>query len=58
MLPGPWDWAAGALLVREAGGILTVDRGPLGQPQVVASGPLLHAVLRRELESMLAADSL
>lgn len=34
---GPWDWAAGQLIVTEAGGIVT----PLGRG-VLAAGPALH----------------
>jgi myo-inositol-1(or 4)-monophosphatase len=49
VLPGPWDWAAGSLLVREAGGVLALDDGPLGRPQVVAAGAQL-APLRRLLD--------
>lgn len=42
---GPWDWAAGALLVREAGGRVTTydgeDWAP-GDPTLVASNGRLH----------------
>ena len=44
----PWDVAAGALLVREAGGILTtLDRSPdvLSHGSIVAGGPALHSWL-------------
>lgn len=39
----PWDWKAGALLVREAGGRVSelVQRKP-GQPHIVASAPKIH----------------
>ncbi len=39
----PWDWKAGALLVREAGGRVTelVQERP-GDPHVVASAPDIH----------------
>jgi myo-inositol-1(or 4)-monophosphatase len=50
----PWDMAAGALLVEEAGGRLSTLRGEawsLGQPQIVASNGHLH-------EAMLAVLSL
>lgn len=45
---GPWDLAAGAVLIREAGGVVTeLDGGtmtPLSQ-NVLAAAPALHAVL-------------
>lgn len=48
---GPWDWAAGALLVREAGGVATTWEGRGWQPgddTMVASNGLVHdAVLAR-----------
>ena len=50
----PWDIAAGALLVREAGGTLTrIDGGPwdLRHGDLVAAGPTLHPVLQAELAS-------
>jgi myo-inositol-1(or 4)-monophosphatase len=54
----PWDVAAGALIVREAGGVVTAaDGGPLrlDAPQVLASNGLLHdemvGALRLLLES-------
>jgi len=48
----PWDWKAGALLVREAGGrVSELPQARPGQPHIVASGPALHddlvALLRR-----------
>ena len=48
----PWDVAAGALLVREAGGELTrIDGGPwdLRHGDLVAAGPTLAPVLQAEL---------
>ena len=42
----PWDWAAGALLVTEAGGRVThvdVDYGGTVRSTVVAAGPATHA---------------
>ena len=48
----PWDIAAGALLVREAGGTVTrVDGGPwdLRHGDLVAAGPTLASVLQTEL---------
>jgi myo-inositol-1(or 4)-monophosphatase len=50
----PWDIAAGALLVREAGGALTrVDGGAwdLRHGDLVAAGPTLAPVLQAELAS-------
>jgi len=42
-----WDYAAGMLLVPEAGGVFAVGPGPLdGLLQVVASGPGIHGALR------------
>jgi myo-inositol-1(or 4)-monophosphatase len=40
----PWDKAAGELLVREAGGMVTELAAPLPHlsPGVIASGPALH----------------
>lgn len=42
-----WDWAAGVVLVREAGGIVSelAPVGPSG-PGLVAAGPALHDALR------------
>lgn len=42
-----WDWAAGVVLVREAGGIVSelAPVGPSG-PGLVAAGPRLHDALR------------
>jgi myo-inositol-1(or 4)-monophosphatase len=50
VLPGPWDRAAGMLLVREAGGAAAVTTGPLLAPQMVAAGPRLFELLSRALE--------
>ena len=50
----PWDIAAGALLVREAGGALTrIDGGAwdLRHGDLVAAGPVLATVLQAELSS-------
>lgn len=42
----PWDKAAGSLLVREAGGIVTELTNPTGRsPGVVAAGPGIHGAL-------------
>ena len=44
---GPWDVAAGALLVREAGGVVTDWTGDQGQwlssGDIVAAPPAVHA---------------
>ena len=52
----PWDWKAGALLVREAGGRVTeLEQKRPGQPHVVASGALVHdalvALIRNAVQS-------
>ncbi len=42
----PWDWAAGILLVREAGGQLSEVAGVRpGVPGLLASGPGVHRAL-------------
>jgi myo-inositol-1(or 4)-monophosphatase len=42
----PWDWKAGALLVREAGGRVTeLEQKKPGQPHIVASGAGIHDAL-------------
>lgn len=48
----PWDTAAGALIVREAGGQVTDWTGrpwPVGEPRIVASNGHIHAALLHEL---------
>lgn len=48
----PWDIAAGALLVREAGGLVTNMDGSshvIGHGSIVAGNPSIHAWLRQEL---------
>ncbi len=40
-----WDWAAGVLLVREAGGVVTSGPTAHGPGGHVASGPALHEAL-------------
>jgi myo-inositol-1(or 4)-monophosphatase len=51
----PWDQAAGALLVREAGGTVTAFRGrPYSpyEPEVVATNGLVHGALLAELNAL------
>jgi myo-inositol-1(or 4)-monophosphatase len=47
---GPWDVAAGALLVREAGGVVTDWQGDpdawLASGDIVAAPPLIHSRIR------------
>ncbi len=54
MMLSPWDFAAGMLLVREAGGIATDLAGaPLtafGPSSVLAGNPAMHAWLRETLQ--------
>ena len=48
----PWDVAAGALIIREAGGTLTTPAGgdwTLGEPAVVAGNGKMQARLLQEL---------
>ena len=48
----PWDLAAGVLLVREAGGIVTTLEGgpcPVAETSVVAGSPAMHAWLLETL---------
>jgi myo-inositol-1(or 4)-monophosphatase len=48
-LLSPWDFAAGALLVREAGGVVTDVSGgaiSLGKSSILAGNPQMHAWLR------------
>ncbi len=51
---GPWDVAAGALLVREAGGVVTDwhgdDRGWLDSGNIVVGPPSIHTVLMDLIE--------
>ncbi len=49
---GPWDVAAGFLLVDEAGGLVTAfDGGPASHHECVAANPALHAALRPAVET-------
>ena len=50
----PWDWAAGWLLVEEAGGTVTDLRGEpwsLSSGEMAATNGLLHAELLSHLEA-------
>jgi myo-inositol-1(or 4)-monophosphatase len=51
----PWDWMAGALIVREAGGRVTeLKQRRSGHPHIVASAPSVHdalvALLKRAVQ--------
>lgn len=47
----PWDWKAGALLVREAGGrVSELVQARAGHPHIVASGPHIHDALVSTLQ--------
>ena len=51
----PWDWMAGALIVREAGGRVTeLTQARSGHPHIVASAPGIHdslvALLKRAVQ--------
>jgi myo-inositol-1(or 4)-monophosphatase len=51
----PWDVAAGAVIVREAGGVVTRiggDEDVLGHGSVVAGNPAIHAALTDLLEQV------
>ncbi len=53
----PWDIAAGLLLVREAGGVVTDFAGvdaPVAHTGIVAGNPAMHAWLLRTLEGTVA----
>jgi myo-inositol-1(or 4)-monophosphatase len=48
----PWDVAAGILLVREAGGIVTDLAGapaPIAHGPVIAGNPVMHAWLLQKV---------
>lgn len=52
---GPWDWAAGALLVREAGGVATTWEGRPWRPgdaTMVASNGLVHEAMLARLAAV------
>lgn len=48
---GRWDWAAGSLLVREAGGSFARSTGPHGAEQLIAANDAIGA----ELEQLVSA---
>ncbi len=50
----PWDLAAGALMVREAGGIVTTVDGapcPVAETSILAANPAMHAWMLHTLSS-------
>lgn len=52
----PWDWAAGILLVREAGGFVTDYRGgdrPIERREVLAGNDIIHSKLHKLVASAL-----
>lgn len=45
-----WDLAAGGLIAKEAGAVITGRNGlPAGESMVIAAGPALHQLLMREI---------
>ena len=51
----PWDMAAGALLIREAGGVITGLRGdyaPFDRSGIIAGNPVIHDRLRTLLHGV------
>lgn len=53
----PWDYAAGALIAREAGAVLLGREGgaPAGEPMLIAAAPELARRLQQEIEAAYAA---
>lgn len=47
-----WDWAAGTLIAREAGAVVTEVRPTGGRSGVLAAGPALHAELTALLKGL------
>jgi myo-inositol-1(or 4)-monophosphatase len=57
----PWDTAAGVLLVREAGGVVSDTDGAafdIASKEVVASNGTLHPALLHELQAVMAGEGL
>ena len=57
----PWDTAAGVLLVREAGGVVSdTDGAPfdIASKEVVASNGKLHPALLHELQAVMAGEGM
>jgi myo-inositol-1(or 4)-monophosphatase len=57
----PWDFAAGMLLVREAGGVVTTVSGgdvPLSNSSLLAGNPAMHGWLARTLAAATPAGSI
>jgi myo-inositol-1(or 4)-monophosphatase len=51
----PWDFTAGALLIREAGGVITTLSGdalPLARTGILAGNPAMHAWMLRTLRAV------
>ncbi|MEO7039152.1 MAG: inositol monophosphatase family protein [Candidatus Elarobacter sp.] len=57
----PWDFAAGVLLVREAGGVVTTVRGdaqiPMAHGSLLAGNPAMHRWLASTLAAATPADA-
>ena len=56
----PWDSAAGILLVREAGGVVSTYRGQPYNPfhlSLIAASPKIHAELLREFQVLANTDA-
>lgn len=55
----PWDMAAGALIVQEAGGMVTDfsgDQAYLESGNIIAGNPKIHAEMLRRIQSHLPPD--
>ena len=52
----PWDWAAGALIAREAGAVVTPLRPDTTNPGLLAAGPALHAELSGLVHDITSED--
>ncbi|WDH79432.1 inositol monophosphatase family protein [Microbacterium esteraromaticum] len=48
----PWDFAAGAILVHEAGGLVSRLELDAPRPMVIAGGPAVHAALQRAVSGI------